>query len=49
MELKMTEDEVRNYVTLNNKEADDCIEYLNGLANEDGTYDQKYVESFLNR
>lgn len=49
MGITMNENQIRIYVTLNMKEPNDCMEYLNGLENNDGTYNQKDVECFLNR
>lgn len=45
----MNEQEVREYVGNLNRDCDDCMEYLNGLENKDGSYNFKDVESYINR
>jgi hypothetical protein len=44
----LTEDEVRNVVTNEHRNADDCMEYLNGLE-VDGKYKKSDVECYMHR
>jgi len=47
--MKMTKEQMQDYVFKHNKDPEDAVEYLNGLENKDGTYNIENIDTFLKR